>query len=96
MYYHNSPTVKQIKAIKKAQADDMKRHLAAMRSTTNKFSKTLELLETLRKQELFIENERSAGRLVGDRLVEAEAIIKHNRGKAERQVKRLLPGFIIE
>ena len=89
MYYHNSPTTKQVKLLKASRAEEMKHHLEAMKQVSAKYDPTILKLETLRKQELYIENERSAGRLSSTQLEHAHATIASNRVKAKRMVTKL-------
>lgn len=96
MYYHNSPTAKQLKAIKYAKAVEMKTHLDAMTQVTAKYKDTLKLLEKLRGIELYLSNEISTGRLEGQLLSDAQAVLEQNRRKAARLVKKLLPDFTLD
>lgn len=52
MYYHNSPTVKQIKEIKASRAADMANATASMKAISNEYKQILKDLDELRKKEL--------------------------------------------
>lgn len=90
MYYHNSPTVKQLKQLKAQRATEMKQLLATMKSVTSKYDTTITKLEKLRKQELFLENEISTGRLSQAQFQHATNVVNSNRIKASRLVSKLL------
>lgn len=96
MYYHNSPTTKQLKALKRAKAVEMKQHLNNMQLVTSKYETTIRTLEQLRTQELLVENEMSTNRLSKEQLDDAHDILKRNRRKASKLVLELLPDFTIE
>jgi hypothetical protein len=93
MYYHNSPTVKQLKAINIVKASEMKKHTDAMKLVTAKYKFIISMLGQQRAMELGLENQLSTGRLDDDKLNEMTKILEQNRKKISRAVKQLLPDF---
>lgn len=96
MYFHNSPTVKQLKALKRAKAVEMKLQLDKMTRITKRYQPTIDKLEKLRKLELLIENEISTGRLSDEQVQRAHDALASNQNKAARLVRSLLPHFILD
>lgn len=96
MYYHNSPTPQQLKAINKAKAAEMKIHTDAMKNVTAKYKYAIAMLEQVRAMELGLENQISTGRISDDQLPEAQKILEQNRKKVTRAVKQLLPDLTID
>lgn len=90
MYYHNSPTVQQLRQLKRAKADEMKFYLHAMTRVTTKYDNAIYLLQRLRTKELEIENEMSTGRLEGDDLIKEQKNIEFVRRKTTKIVEGLL------
>lgn len=91
MYYHNSPTPKQLKAVKTAKAAEMKIHLESMKLVTYKYRQVISMLEQLRGMELSLENLISTGRIEGDELVKAQDTLERDRKKVTRMVAKLVP-----
>ena len=87
MYYHNSPTTRQLKTIKAAKAAEMRAQLAIMRGITAKYERAIGQLEKLREYERTID--AIADRLTPDQLAQAHNTIARGRAKASRLVARL-------
>jgi predicted amino acid racemase len=89
MYYHNSPTAKQLKTLKALKAQEMKYHLDAMKAVTAKYAHTIDQLARLRRMELEIGNNVSQGRYTAAQIDRITDQMAKNQRKAARMVAKL-------
>jgi len=88
MYYHNSPTTRQLKTIKAAKATEMRAQLAIMRGITAKYERAIGQLERLREYERTIDT--ITDRLTPGQLAQAHDTIARGRSKAKKLVAKII------
>lgn len=88
--YHDGTTPRQLKALKRAKALEMKRHTDAMKAVTHKYAKAIQLAEAVRVQELEVGNNAFQGRYTPEQLVQVTATLERNRKKMTTVSNNLL------
>lgn len=85
MYFHGSPTTKQLKQLKRLKADEMRRLLQAMQQVTTIYTPLIQQLEDLRAVELQVSSLLSTHKLTPDQALQLQAKIdKKQRAMANK------------
>lgn len=87
MYYHNSPTTKNIKMLKALRAGDMAQATDAMKRITKHYSKILSDLDVLRQKELQADQ---LLRRYPEKAREIEKKMQHNYKLMDNKINKFL------
>lgn len=87
-YYHKSPTLAQIKLIKRLRAAEMKKHTDAMKKVTAKYAGILSTLEHQRDMEIEVAGYMAQNRFNDEQIAVIDGKIKANHAKLARKVAK--------